>query len=562
VNKGSNEGLQRRSVPRLSAKALRLLIGASRLALVRRAAAKIVRDHLGISAAVALDAGLRSPMPLYYETLKARPNRSYDSSLGLPASPTAVASAGNWSDAFASGATDPVAAVRQVIAEADRLKSATPSMNCFSYIDEEGAMRDAVASRERWRSGQPLGPLDGVVVPIKEMASIQGSAFRLGTSFLPDRDDRDATAVARLRAAGAIILGQTPMTEMGMSAMGVNVHRNMPCNAHAANRGAGGSSTGSAVAVASGLAPVTLACDGGGSIRMPASFNGIFGIKPTAGRVSRDRDGFGGTLDHFGPIGASAHDLAVFLEACAGPDELDPITSAGPKVQPGEFVTALGRGVRGLRIGVLQAEIDAADSAVAKACREALTALEAEGAQLVDVSWDLAPFASGIGFIIISLETYAELLEQRRDPGVSLNPDFEFFLQALSAFEANDYIDALCLRRTLQEQCAELLRHVDVLALPTTVGVAPKISHREMAEGFSDLHELRRACRFTLQGNLTGLPCGQAPVGTGEAGLPVGLQIVGDAFDEASVLAVMAHLERMGVASLRKARIAANPLGA
>lgn len=522
----------------------------SRIGPFRRRLAKVVRDYLSISDALSVDASLRSPLPLYYGTIRARPEgRHYaPPSLDLPATPVAVASARRWTELYASGKARPVEAIEQFYSEASRLEAQTPTMSCLSYIDEEGAMRDAAASAERWTKGSPLSPLDGVAVPIKEMTSIEGSAYRLGTAFLPQRDDRDATAVSRLRAAGAIIVGQTPMTEMGMSALGVNPHRKMPRNAHATDRGAGGKSTGSAVAVASGLAPVTLGCDGGGSLRIPASFNGIFSIKPTAGRVSRDKDGFGGTVDHFGPMGSSPHDLAIFLEACSGPDPADPITHTSPAVDPGEFVSSLGRGVKGLRIGVLQSEIDEADPAVSKACRTALDALASEGAQLVDVSWELARVASGIGYIIICLETYAEVLRQRRENPSVFNLDLEFFLRILEAFEADDYIDALCLRRTLQQQCADLLREVDVLALPTTTGVAPRVSDQEMAKGFSDLSELKRACRFTLQGNLTGLPCGQAPVGAGEAGLPVGLQIIGDAFDKGSVLAVLAHLERIGAA--------------
>ncbi len=423
-------------------------------------------------------------------------------------------------------------------------------------------MRDAHASAARWAKGEPLGPLDGVIVPIKEELDLQGIGARLGTSFIPpSQAARDATIVARLRAAGAIIIGHTPMTEMGMSPLGGNVHRDMPRNAHAADRLAGGSSTGSGIAVALGLAPFAIGSDGGGSIRIPACFNGVFGIKPTFGRVSRHGDGFGGTMAHVGPLGASAYDLALALEVISGFDEPDPLTRGTPSIEPGELVLAIGRGVRGTRIGVLQREIDAADAAVGSACREALRALEAEGAVLVDVELPLAPHAAPLGYVTIGLETHVALLDARRHHWDEIGLDLQLLLRVLSAMRSEDYIDAQCMRAALRNSTAELLREVDVLALPTTASVAPPVTDAEMRGGFADTPALAATCRFAFLGNLTGLPCGTAPVGSGEAGLPVGLQIVGDAFAEDDVLAVLAHLERIGAAAVRPPRISVNPLG-
>jgi aspartyl-tRNA(Asn)/glutamyl-tRNA(Gln) amidotransferase subunit A len=329
----------------------------------------------------------------------------------------------------------------------------------------------------------------------------------------------------------------------------------------AADRLAGGSSTGSAVAVGSGLSPVAMGSDGGGSIRIPACLNGLFGIKPTFGRISRHGDGFGGTVDHLGPIGASTHDLAIFLEVTSGEDEKDELTHRTPSVAPGALVSALGRGVRGLSIGVLGTEIDAADPEVRGACRDALDALRKEGAQLVDVTLALAEHAPGIGYLTIGLETQTSLLDARRRHWDLMGPDLQLLCRLLGAMRSEDYLDAQCLRARLRASTAELLRDVDVLALPTTASVAPTVTDHDLKTGFADTPALHAACRFAFLGNLTGLPCGTAPVGSGDAGLPVGLQIVGDAFDEASVLAVLAHLERIGVASVRAPRIPVHPLG-
>ncbi|MEM7637737.1 MAG: amidase [Pseudomonadota bacterium] len=549
------------NLPRLSGSMLSMAAKAMRISFVRQAMAKRMRHQLGIEALLALGLDERSPMPLDYRPVQARPNRAVAGDLALPEPPKAIPTARSWTALYKSQTASPTELVKRTILNARKLADNKPSMNCFTHIDEEGALRDAAASSERWVNGIPKGPLDGVVVPIKEMTDIEGAGGQIGAGFLPERlDASDATSVVRLRDAGAIILGLTPMVEMGMSPMGTNPNRDMPRNAHAFDRVAGGSSTGSAVAVASGLAPVTLGCDGGGSLRIPAAYNGIFSIKPTAGRVSRHLDGFGGSMDHFGPMGASPHDLAIFLEACAGRDPLDPITDVSPEVQSGEFTSALGRGVAGMKIGVLQSELDAANPAVAKACRNALSALEEEGAELVDISIPLAQHAAAIGFVVIGLETYVELLDQERQGWRGMTPDNQVMMSLFEAFHSADYVDAQCFRTSLRQQCASRLRDVDVLALPTTARVAPTVSDAQMKSGFSDIKETQAACRFTFLGNLTGLPCGQAPIGSGESGMPVGLQIIGDAYAENEVLTVLAHLERIEAASVRQPLIAASPL--
>lgn len=549
--------------PRLTGPVLRSVVAAAAAEPVRRALAALMRKDLGIEAALALPASLRDALPLSVRPMRARPKHERPSEdLPLPAASSILPSAAVWQEHYRRGDAKPEDVVERAFAEARRLASATPAMTCLCTLAAESAMRDARASTERWARGEPLGPLDGVPVPVKEELDIEGIGYRLGTSFIPrSQAPADATAVARLRAAGAIVLGHTPMTEMGMSPLGGNVHREMPRNAHAADRLPGGSSTGSAVAVAVGLAPVALGSDGGGSIRIPASFNGVFGIKPTFGRVSRHGGGFGGTVDHLGPIGASTYDLAVFLEVAGGADPEDELTHMTPVLEPGELVAALRRGVRGLRIGVLEGELAAADPAVAEACRAALRALERDGAVLVSSELPLAPHAPAIGYLTIGLETYASLLSARRDHFDRMGPDLQLLCRLISSMRPDDYLDAQCLRATLRQQTAELLREVDVIALPTTAKVAPPVTDADMKQGFADTVALAAACRFAFLANLTGLPAGTAPVGSGEAGLPVGLQIVGDAFDEHTVLAVLAHLERTGVASVRKPRIEARPLG-
>ncbi|MGE0788443.1 MAG: amidase [Sandaracinaceae bacterium] len=547
--------------PRLTGSVLRSVVGAAKSEAIRRPIVALMRKDLGIDAAFALPASMRGPQPLDVIPTRARAPRARGGSLDLPAVPSAIASARAWTSAFEAAPARVVEVTERAIAEAKRLEAARPTLACFTSMDEEGALRDARASAARYEAGAPKSALDGVVVPIKEEVDVAGYGYRLGTAFMPPRRDAvDATCVAKLRDAGAIILGSTAMTEMGMSPLGGNVQRAMPRNVHAVDRLPGGSSTGSAVAVGSGLAPVAIGSDGGGSIRIPACFNGLFGIKPTFGAISRHGDGFGGTVDHLGPIGASAHDLAALLEIAVGEDEHDPLTRGVP-AGDGRFLAALGAGVKGMKIGVLESEIDAAAPEIARACREALAALVREGAELVEVDLPLAAHASGIGYVTIGIEAYTSLLAARRDRWDQLGPDLQLLMRLLSEFGSSDYVDAQCLRATMRAQTAELLRRVDVLALPTTATVAPTVTALDLSQGFADTAALHATCRFSFVGNLTGLPAGTAPVGRGEGDMPVGLQIMGDAHDEMSVLAVLAHLERTGVAEVRAPRVAVSPLG-
>ena len=243
---------------------------------------------------------------------------------------------------------------------------------------------------------------------------MRGLPRRSGTRFVdPAPCAEDGTVVARLREAGAIVLGTTPMTEYGMTPTGVNPHRTMPRNPHATDRLAGGSSTGSGVAVATGVAPISVGCDGGGSIRTPAAINGVFGIKPTWGRVSRWGDTAAGSVSHVGPLGASSIDLARILEVISGPDPNDAQTLAQPQL--GALIPALRRGVRGMVIGLPESEWREADATVATACREALRALEREGAEIVPIEMEMLPYAPAIGMGVIGVEALASLRTEWRD---------------------------------------------------------------------------------------------------------------------------------------------------
>jgi Asp-tRNA(Asn)/Glu-tRNA(Gln) amidotransferase A subunit family amidase len=541
------------NVGRVSGSALRALDVLVRAEPLRAALAKVVRQELGIDALRALPRELRGVVPFGLEPRAARSRHTPSSAeLPPPACEGVPRSASELGAAYRAGARAPLAVVERALAHAAGFGARSPL--CAQNV--ERALREARASTERFRRGAPLGPLDGVPVVVKEELDVAGYATRLGTGFMPpDLAARDAVLVERLVAAGAIVIGQTPMTEYGLSPLGVNPHRTMPQNAQREGHLAGGSSTGSAVAVALGLAPLGLGTDGGGSIRVPAAYNGIFGIKPSYGRIPCTGHGmFGGTsVVHFGVLATSSLDLALALELAAGADAGDPPSAAAPPLAPGELRSALGRGVRGLKLGVPDGEWARADESVARAGRRALAALEHEGAELVPLELPLARHAAAIGYLTIAVEAYTALREVEARMAHALSPDLRVFLAGCRAFASDDYVDAQRLRETLREELREALCAVDLVALPTAANTAPKITASEARSGIIDMPALDAACRFVFLGNLTGLPAASAPVGTDSAGLPIGLQLVGDAWDEATVLAAVAHLERCGLASVPQA---------
>ena len=273
------------------------------------------------------------------------------------------------------------------------------------------------------------------------------------------------------------------MTEYGMTPLGFNPKRRMPRNPHSPGHVAGGSSTGSGVAVATGVVPLAVGGDGGGSIRIPSSLCGVFGIKPTWGRVSRYGDVLSGTVGHLGPLASSTLDLARCLEAVCGLDPDDTQTEYAPATSAGSFVAGVGRGVRGLRTGVDETEWAGAASEVARVGREALDALVKEGAVLVDVRLVLARSAASVGYLTISLEAFTALIDLV-ESGAPFNADLAISNAAIARASAVEFTRAQRVRSGLRREMAEVLRGVDVLALPSTATTAPPATDAEFEGGF------------------------------------------------------------------------------
>jgi aspartyl-tRNA(Asn)/glutamyl-tRNA(Gln) amidotransferase subunit A len=541
--------------PRLSGSTLAAVRMAAETKGTDAAIREVMKRGLGIDQLAGLPEAWRGAVPLDARPLAARGPRRVDDVRATPppmhAWPRPAAA---YTHAYKDRLTTPRRVAERALYEIERLAQLRPCMNIAAAKDRDATLRDADAATRRWAEGKPVGPLDGVPFLVKDEFDVRGFPTTLGVRCLPQPvAESDATPVARLRGAGAVFVCKTVLTEWGMSPIGNNVHFPMPHNAHDATRAPGGSSTGSAVGVALGIAPLATGGDGGGSIRIPASLNGVFGIKPTFGRVSRTGDGFKGSVAHAGPIASSTADLATFLDLTAtAPDPADELTSWAPPPPEGGFGALIGAGVRGLRIGVDEASFRDASEPVVAACRDALRALEREGAVLVDVSLHVAHHAHQIGYLSIGPESLVahrrEWMEQRD----LLGDDLRLAFAVLSGMTALEHLDAQRLRAGLRRELCHALAGVDVIAMPTTAITAPRYAEEDEKVAFSDPPALEGLTRYTFLCNLTGNPAGTAPVGCDGSGLPIGLQIIGDAWDEVMVLAVLAHLERTGVATVRR----------
>jgi aspartyl-tRNA(Asn)/glutamyl-tRNA(Gln) amidotransferase subunit A len=483
------------------------------------------------------------------------PHEWADAELGPPAPDDHRVTARQMADAYQRGDLSPTEVFEAMADRIERGSFGKLVHSPYAALDIESARDAARESERRYADGEPLGPLDGIPVPIKDHHEVRGMPTGSGTTFMASEEGPatdDSEPVHRLREQGALLPGKAHATEWGLQPTGFNANLLMPRNPYDRQRGAGGSSTGTGAAVAIGLAPVGLGSDGGGSIRIPSSLCGLFGLKPTYQRISRVGDHWMGTMSHNGPIGQSTADLVDFM-AVAGtePDPEDPATelAAEPETFARRLREALGRGVEGARIGVWSWAFEQADEQIARPCMTALRALAREGAELVEIDPDFAEHHQMLGTLILGGEAtglIAEILEEFPD---QTGDDVRLMTSALTAVSGRDFILANRVRAVLRRRVADTFTDVDLLAAPATNAVAPEYPLTDDRTAIYDEGAVRELCRFAFLANLTGIPAGAVPVGLVD-GLPVGLQFMGDAWDEPSVVAAMAHLERLGLTEL------------
>lgn len=449
--------------------------------------------------------------------------------------------------AYRQGETHPVAVAEKVNAYIEASQTGKQALRAFIVSDPSEILRQAHESKARLEKQQARSLLEGVPVAVKDELDALPYTTSAGTRFLADRQScsEDATLVARLRAAGAIIIGKTNMQEIGLGVKGANPHWGVCRNPYHPDHHTGGSSSGSAAAVASGICPLAVAADGGGSIRIPAALCGVPGLKATWGRISEHGAvPLCWSVAHAGPIGATIDDVALGYLTMAGPDSKDRWTLEQPLLHLKDY---LNQDLRHLRIGIYTPWFKDADKAVVDACDNAVRILMAQGATRHEIEiqqLDLQRVAHAVTIASEMRSGMAPWLDQhRQDFGLETRVN----LAIAGFFTATDYVRAQQVRTLAMQTFTQALTDVDVIITPSTGITAPEIHPASLEGGESDLGTLTQLMRFAFAANLTGLPALTVPAGYDRKGLPVGLQIMGRAWQEHLLLRLGRIIEQRTV---------------
>src|SRR5215470_919735 len=454
---------------------------------------------------------------------------------------------------FRTKAATPTQAAREYL---DRIAALDPKVKAYLTVTGETALARAAAADARFQAGAPLGPLDGVPLALKDVLCTRGVRTTCGSKILEKFvPPYDATVVARLNRAGAVVLGKLNMDEFAMGSSTENSGFFTTRNPWDLSRVPGGSSGGAAAAVAADLAAASLGTDTGGSIRQPAAFCGNVGLKPTYGRVSRyGLVAFASSLDQIGPFGKDVRDAALMLQAIAGHDPMD---STSVNVPVPDYAAELERGVSGLRVGIpAEYFIEGLDPEVEATVRAAIETLQSLGAKTQSVSLPHTEYGLAAYYVIAPAEASSNLARYDgvkyglREPGArdlidmysrtrgagfgaEVKRRVMLGTYALSAGYYDAYYgQAQKVRTLVLRDFQQAFERVDVIVAPTTPGVAFKMGERE------DPLQMYLNDIFTIPVNLAGLPGLSMPAGFTRTGLPIGLQIIGQAFAEETILRV------------------------
>lgn len=466
--------------------------------------------------------------------------------------------------AVRTGEISPVRLVEAAGAALARADEGAEPVHAFLSVDLDGALRGAAEVERRVASGELVGPLAGIPIAIKDNLCTTDLPTTCASRVLDGfRSPYDATVVRRLRDAGAIVLGKTNLDEFGMGSSTEHSAYHLTRNPVDRSRVPGGSSGGSAAAVAAGIAPLALGSDTGGSVRQPAAFCGVVGMKPTYGRVSRyGLVAFASSLDQVGPLGRSVEDVAILLEAISGPDRFDP-TSADrpPPRRPAAGAGAGAGGVEGMVIGVPgEYYPDSLDARIAELCRQAIGRLEDGGAEVREVSLPHTRHAVPAYYVVAPAEASSNLARfdgiryGARAEGASLRETYErtralfgpevkrrimLGTYVLSAGHFDAYYARAQRVRALIARDFETVfgSGVDALFTPTTPTPAFRIGERT-----ADPYAMYLSDVFTVPANLAGVPALSLPIGAVD-GLPVGGQLIGRPWGEELLLRAGACVE-------------------
>eukprot|EP00455_Lapot_gusevi_P000276 TRINITY_DN10126_c0_g1_i2.p1 TRINITY_DN10126_c0_g1~~TRINITY_DN10126_c0_g1_i2.p1 ORF type:complete len:607 (-),score=119.42 TRINITY_DN10126_c0_g1_i2:53-1873(-) len=450
----------------------------------------------------------------------------------------------DYFEAYRSGRVSPVTVAQRFIRAVHQSNTMRPPLRSIIFVEEEKLMEAAKASAARYKEGRWLSVLDGVPISVKDELDVKGYRTCVGTAFLGQAPAQfDAEVVARLRECGALIVGKSNMFEIGMGVSGANVNpeHGVARNPYNTAYDTSGSSSGAGSSVAAGLCPVSLGCDGGGSIRLPASFCGVVGLKPTFARVSEHGAApLCWSVAHAGPLAGCVRDAAVVYGVIAGPDIKNPpsliqpslglLHSVYPANQPSDL--------RGIRIGVDWSWFRHGDTPVVRTCELMLHRFVAEcGAELREIHMQNLEVYRLAHTATIASEMYTNMSPYMRDHSRTFNPATRLSLQAASWMGSDLYIKSQCVRTHAIHQVDDLLKQVDVIITPAAACLPPRYPDNIDEAGASNLELTSHIMRFAFLANLTGHPAITFPVGYYNE-LPVSMQVMAGAWREDMCLRV------------------------
>jgi aspartyl-tRNA(Asn)/glutamyl-tRNA(Gln) amidotransferase subunit A len=415
----------------------------------------------------------------------------------------------------------------------DGIEATETDVRAYTHVRAEDARREAEEAQRELDSGRDRGPLHGLPVSVKDLVDTAGVPTTYGSPIFADHvPTADATVVTKLKEAGAVIVGKTNTHEFALG--GVTPPTRNP---HSLDRIPGGSSGGSAAAIAAGSALLAVGSDTGGSIRIPASYCGVVGLKPSYGLISRAGvfpESW--SLDHLGPVTRSVEDAAVLLAGLAGHDPADHTTADDPLP---DYLAELERGAEGLRVGVPANHFfDDLDEQVEAAVRAAIERLARLGLQIEEIRFPKPEELLGAHTAIDLVEIAANHRRIYAGSADAYLPDTKLLIEAGFFVPAHTYVDALRARPALLAEVLEAMADVDVLVTPSQPIVAPEVGATTADVNGASEDLLGAMVRLLAPFNLLGLPALSVPCGVDRDGLPIGLQLVGKPFAESTVLRV------------------------
>ncbi len=461
-------------------------------------------------------------------------------------------SARDYAEAYRKGRTNPEEVAQLLLKLIEESNNSDPALNAIIKIDHDNFISQARASARRWKKGKPTSIFDGVPLAVKDEVDMIPYGTSFGTSLMGQTAALgDATVVKRMRDAGALLMGKANMNEIGIGVTGLNIHYGAARNPYNPENSTGGSSSGCGAAVAAGLCPSSIGADGGGSIRIPASFCGLVGLKATFGRISGNNSkSLCWSVAHNGPIAASAEDAALLYAFLAGPDLKDPHTLHQPAVSLDRFDNF---NLKNLKIGIYRPWFEHADAEMVKSCNSLVKSFEKMGALVKEISIpELEP--ARVAFIVTIVtemcEALSELFPAQRK---AFGPDVRTNLALVNRFTSADYLKAQRIRTRTVNHFIKAFDDVDVIVTPATGCPAPALPVDALENGESDLTTLMEIMRFSTAANFTGLPAISFPAGYTAKGLPIGMQVIGRAWEEHTLLR-LAHAAEQ-VVKLKKPKL-------